>query len=358
MKQERLNRIYEEMKVQKIDRLLISDPTAIFYLTGKKIYPGERMLILSIDSNGTAKIFVNAILAFEEDVGAEVILYNDTQDPVALLAGHIKSGETLGIDKNWPAHFLLKLQARHAGCHFVNGSIVVDRVRMVKDADEIALMQEASRVNDLAMERLIKLLPNQWSEEKMGKMLAAIYEELGAKQFSFEPIVCYGAHTADPHHVNGDRRLAAGDAVMFDIGCIKDSYCSDMTRTFFYKQASKDMENIYHIVLEANQKAIEKVKPGVSCREIDLAARELISAAGYGEYFIHRTGHFIGLEDHEYGDISSENSDLLKPGMIFSVEPGIYLPGRFGVRIEDLVVVTTDGCKVLNTYSKDLQVII
>jgi Xaa-Pro dipeptidase len=147
------------------------------------------------------------------------------------------------------------------------------------------------------------------------------------------------------------------DSVILDIGCIKNSYCSDMTRTIFYKQASKEMECIYHIVLEANQKAIEKIQPGVSCREIDLTARKIISAAGYGEYFIHRTGHFIGLEDHEYGDISSENSVLLEPGMIFSIEPGIYLPGKFGVRIEDLVVVTKNGCEILNTYTKDLTVI-
>ncbi|HMM20736.1 MAG TPA: Xaa-Pro peptidase family protein [Selenomonadales bacterium] len=357
MNQQRLARVLKEMAAQKIPQLLVSDPTAIFYLTGKWIHPGERMLVLSIDSNGTAKIFLGSLFAFSEDIGAEVFTFSDTEDPVALLASHLGSETTIGVDKNWPARFLLKLQAQKSGAAIVNGSPVVDRVRMCKDEEEIARMAEASRLNDLAVDQMIKLIPANLTEKQMAKKLAEIYDGLGAEGFSFEPIICYGANSADPHHLNDDGRVKPGDAVILDIGCVKDNYCSDMTRTVFYKSVSDEMKTIYNTVLEANLKAIRKVKPGVSFAEVDAAARDHITAAGYGQYFVHRTGHSIGLECHDFGDVSSANHDLLQPGMIFSIEPGIYLPGKGGVRIEDLVVVTADGCRVLNQYPKDLRII-
>lgn len=357
MKQNRLDRVLAEMKARRVSQLLVSDPTAVFYLTGRWIQPGERMLVLSIDHTGAVKFFNNQLFAFSEDIGAEIFLFSDTDDPVALLARHIAPNQTLGIDKNWPAHFLLELLAHNKGCTIVNGSPIIDRVRMIKDTEEISLMQESSRVNELAMARLVELVPQKLSEKKMGKMLAGIYDELGADGFSFDPIICYGATSSDPHHLNGDRTVAAGEAVMLDIGCVKASYCSDMTRTFSYQKATDEMRQVYSVVLEANEKAIERVRPGVRFCDIDAAARDIITAAGYGKYFVHRTGHSIGLEDHEFGDVSAQNEDLLEPGMAFSIEPGIYLPGKFGVRIEDLVIVTPDGCQILNKFDKQLTIV-
>ena len=252
---------------------------------------------------------------------------------------------------------MLKLQAQKAGAAIVNGSPVVDRVRTCKDEEEVALMAEASRLNDLAVDQMIKLIPAHMSEKQMAKKLSEVYDGVGADGISFEPIICYGANSADPHHLNDNSTVKPGDAVILDIGCVKDNYCSDMTRTVFYKSVSDEMKTIYNTVLEANLKAISKVKPGVSFAEVDAAARDHITAAGYGEYFIHRTGHSIGLEVHDFGDVSSANHDLLQPGMIFSIEPGIYIPGKGGVRIEDLVVVTAEGCRVLNQYPKDLRII-
>src|SRR5699024_6771389 len=217
--------------------------------------------------------------------------------------------------------------------------------------------RNASHINDMAMEKLQNLLKEGLTEKQMAQRLATIYEELGADGFSFNPIIAYGKNGADPHAHCGAQNVKEGDCIILDIGCIKDNYCSDMTRTVFYKSAPQKAKEIFNIVLEANKRAIAMVKPGVRFCDIDNVAREYITEKGYGKYFTHRTGHSIGIETHDMGDVSAINTDILKPGMIFSVEPGIYLPGEFGVRIEDLVLVTEDGCEILNKYNKELNII-
>jgi Xaa-Pro dipeptidase len=204
---------------------------------------------------------------------------------------------------------------------------------------------------------MVNLIINKYTEKHMGQLLMGIYEELGADGPSFDPIIAYGANCADPHHHPDHSQLKEGDSIIIDIGCVKSSYCSDMTRTVFYKSVSDQAREVYHIVKEANERAIAMVQPGVRFCDIDQAARSYIEEKGYGQFFTHRTGHSIGIEVHDFGDVSSVNTDCVAPGMIFSIEPGIYLPGEFGVRIEDLVLVTEDGCKVLNNYTKDLIVI-
>jgi Xaa-Pro dipeptidase len=228
---------------------------------------------------------------------------------------------------------------------------------MRKDPSEINLMRESSKINSEAVQRVLELIPKGYTEKKMGRMLIEIYEDLGADGFSFEPIIAYGANAADPHHVPGNSTVKEGDSIIIDIGCVKDSYCSDITRTVFYKKVSEEAKRIYNIVLEANMRAIEAVRPGVRFCDIDAAARNCIESAGYGRYFTHRTGHSIGIEVHEPGDVSAANMERVEPGMIFSIEPGIYIPGKLGVRIEDLVVVTDEGCEVLTVCDKNLTVI-
>lgn len=356
MNEERLKKILKEMERQNVPQLLISDPASIFYLTGKWIHPGERMLVLYIDVGGECKLFVNELFPVSEDLGLEKIFFNDVEDPVELLSKHVREGETLGVDKNWPARFLLRLMEFKKGCKFVVSDIV-DRVRMRKDPSEINLMRESSKINSEAVQRVLELIPKGYTEKKMGRMLIEIYEDLGADGFSFEPIIAYGANAADPHHVPGNSTVKEGDSIIIDIGCVKDSYCSDITRTVFYKKVSEEAKRIYNIVLEANMRAIEAVRPGVRFCDIDAAARNCIESAGYGRYFTHRTGHSIGIEVHEPGDVSAANMERVEPGMIFSIEPGIYIPGKLGVRIEDLVVVTDEGCEVLTVCDKNLTVI-
>lgn len=357
MNTERVKKVLKEMQERNVPQMLVSDPAAIFYLTGRWIHPGERMLALYLNLNGNNKLFINELFPVTEDLGVEKIWFNDTQDGVEIVSKYVEKDKPMGVDKNWPARFLLRLMELKGGSTFVNGSAILDRVRMYKDEEEKKLMREASRVNDIAVDRMKKLVPCGHTEKKMGQLLAGIYEELGAEGFSFDPIIAYGANAADPHHETDNSTVKEGDSVIIDIGCVKDSYCSDMTRTVFYKYASEKGKEIYNIVLEANKKAIEIVKPGVRFCDIDAAARNHIEAAGYGKFFTHRTGHSIGIECHDFGDVSSINTDKVEPGMIFSIEPGIYLPGEVGVRIEDLVLVTEDGCEVLNKYDKELTII-
>lgn len=228
---------------------------------------------------------------------------------------------------------------------------------MIKDEDEQKLMIEASIINDKAMDEVIKQVSLGLSEIEIAAKLDDIYSNLGADGNSFDAIIAYGANGANPHHENDDSRLLPGDSVIIDMGCKYQGYCSDMTRTVFYQKVSEEAKKVYELVKSANQAAEGMIKPGVRLCDIDKTARDIISKAGYGKEFNHRLGHFIGKDVHEYGDVSV-NFDLeVQEGMIFSIEPGVYLPGKFGVRIEDLVMVTKDGCKVLNSYPKDLIVI-
>ena len=240
---------------------------------------------------------------------------------------------------------------------FVDVSQIIDRVRMIKDDEEKELMRRASLLNDKACQRVINSISEGKSEKDVAKDLLAIHEELKVDGLSFDPIIAYGANGANPHGTVGNRYVKPGDAIIIDMGGIKDNYCSDMTRTVFWKQPSEKAREVFEIVLEAQKRGVAAVKPGVRFCDIDAACRDYITEKGYGEFFTHRTGHHIGLECHEYGDISSINETKCEPGMIFSIEPGIYLPGEFGVRIEDLVLVTEDGCEVLNKLNKELVII-
>ncbi|HMM19364.1 MAG TPA: Xaa-Pro peptidase family protein [Selenomonadales bacterium] len=357
MNDARINKVLQSMAEKNIPQMIISDPSSVFYATGKWIQPGERMLALYLSLDGNHKLFLNKLFHVPEDLGVEKVWFDDTDDSVKLFAQHINKKATIGIDKNWPSHFLLRLMAEKGDSDFFNGSLLVDRIRACKDDQERDLMREASRLNDLAIDKLIKLVPKRYTEKKLAQLLPGIYEELGADGLSFDPIISYGANAADPHHAPEDTPLKEGDCIILDIGCKKGSYCSDMTRTVFYKYASEHAKKVYDIVLEANKRAIAKVKPGARFCDIDAAARSYIDAAGYGKGFLHRTGHSIGLDVHDFGDVSSSNKDQVQPGMIFSIEPCVVVPGELGIRVEDLVLVTEEGCEVLNKYNKEMMIV-
>ena len=354
---DKVKNILTAMQDTNVPQLLISDPAVIFYLTGVSIHPGERMLVLVLRADGQNRFFINDLFRQTRDLGAPITYYNDTQDGVALVARALIPGETVAVDKNWPARFLLRLQELHAG-KCVNSSPIVDGVRAVKTADEQAKMREASRLNDGVMDRIIHALPENHTEKELADLLLQYYLEAGCSGYSFEPITAFAGNAADPHHVTDNSRGKRGDCVVLDIGGRKDDYCSDMTRTVFLGAVSDRQRKIYEIVKEANLRGIAAAKPGNRMCDVDKAARDYITEKGFGKYFTHRTGHSIGLEVHEAGDVSAVNEAVIRPGQCFSVEPGIYLPEEgIGVRIEDLVLITEDGCEVLNHYPKDLIVV-
>ena len=352
---ERINKAAQKMRDNSVDYLVISDLTSIYYLTGIKVHTGERMFTLVLSKEGGAKFYIHQMFALDTQI--ETVYFTDVQNPVNLLCESLEEGSVVGIDKNWPSRFLLAIMEQRSDIKCINGSYVIDRLRMIKSPEEIALMKESSRLNDLAMGRMKMLLSENLSEEQMAKKLSEIYDELKTEGASFTPIIGYGKNCADPHHENDSTTPSNGDSVIIDIGCINDSYCSDMTRTFFIGEVSESDRKVYEICREANERAIALIRPGVRFSDLDREARSYIAENGYGDNFTHRLGHSIGLDVHDFGDVSQANDDAIESGMIFSIEPGIYLEGRMGVRIEDLVLVTEDGCEVLNSFSKDLQII-
>lgn len=358
MKTERLNRVLAKLDAVGIHQMIVTDPVSIFYLTGFHIEPGERLFALYINSKGENKMYVNLLFHVPQDYGVELVRFTDTDDYVSMLGDAVNPEEALGVDKVMPAKFLLPLIKRFQGTNVELTSVCVDEVRACKDMEERELMRRASQINDLAMAEFKKLLKEGVTEKEVAGKMKDIYLSLGADDMSFSPIVSFGKSSGIGHHEPDDTKLKEGDVIILDVGCRKDGYCSDMTRAFFFgKIAKPEHQEIYEIIRKAVAAAEAVCAPGVPLWQIDKAARDVIEAAGYGKNFQRRTGHFIGLEVHDFGDVSSKNQNLTQPGNIFSIEPGITIPGEFGLYIEDLVLVTEDGCEILNHYPHDLQIL-
>ena len=357
MNKERIDGVVANMKEAGLDYLLISEPSSIDYLIDYVNNPGERMYVLMLGAKGDHKLFFNKLFFVDKDLGIDIVWHSDVDDATQTIVDNLKDVKKIGIDKHWSANFLLDLMEKLPDVKFINGSKCVDYKRMVKDDHEQQLMIEASRINDQAIHEVIHQVSLGLSELEVAAKLGDIYSKFGGEGNSFDAIIAYGANGANPHHENDASRLKPGDSIIIDMGCKYQGYCSDMTRTVFYKEVSQEAKEVYELVKAANEAAEAMIKPGVRLCDIDKTARDLVTKAGYGKEFNHRLGHFIGKDVHEYGDVSV-NFDLeVQEGMVFSIEPGVYLPGKFGVRIEDLVLVTKDGCKVLNSYTKDLIVI-
>lgn len=356
MFEHRLARVIENMQRASLSQLLVSAPASVYYLTGKWIHPGERMLALLIRADGSIRLFANKLFALSGTVSVPLTEYDDTDDCVKILAEYLLPG-TVGIDKVWPSLFTIRLMEARSDIRPVLGSHCVDDARLCKDAAEIQLMRESSRKNDETTLQVIQSLRCGMKESDVAALYKQISTGLGSSKPSFAPLICFGANCAEPHHDTDDTILKTGDSVILDVGLTWQSYCSDMTRTVFMGQPGDEQKRVYDLVCAANAAGRAAVRPGIPLKDVDRAARKVIEDGGYGPHFIHRTGHGIGLEVHEFPDVSATSEVIAKPGMIFSVEPGIYLPGKFGVRVEDLVVVTENGCETLNAAPRDMVIL-
>ncbi len=230
--------------------------------------------------------------------------------------------------------------------------------RMVKSEDEKAKLRASSALAEAALESVLPLLKEGITEAEFVAHLEFEFKKRGALGSSFSPIALFGSRSSLPHGVPGKKRLESGDIVLLDLGCILESYCSDLTRTFVFGTIPGNwFEEIYKVTLTAQLAALGAIRPGVSCRDADAVARDIITEAGYGKYFGHGLGHGVGLEIHEAPRLNQHSDTILQPGMAVTVEPGIYIPGQGGVRIEDLVLVTETGCEILTKLPKDLKVL-
>lgn len=355
MDQSKLQRVRRRMADQGLEQLLVTSTASVYYLTGYWVEPHERMLALYLDLDGRAILFGNEIFGLTSTADLPVVTHSDREDPVLQLSQAVKPGQ-LGVDKFWYSKFLIGLMARRGDITPIHGSAPVDLTRQIKDRAEREAMAHSSAVNDQVVHAAISALREGVRENELATLVNREYIARGADCEGTQ-LVCFGPNGADPHHSGDSTPLKPGDSVIFDIFTPISRYWCDMTRTVFFQTVSDKQRQVYDLVLQANLAAEAIIKPGVLLSDLDKAARDLITAGGYGPQFTHRLGHGCGLECHEPPDVCGASHIPLEPGMVFSIEPGIYLPGEFGVRIEDLVLVTETGCQVLNHYPKDLQVV-
>jgi Xaa-Pro aminopeptidase len=281
--------------------------------------------------------------------------WTDGTDPYELLAPLLPAGRYAVSDRTWALH-LLALQRTVPGTTYAPFSEALPMLRAVKDAAELDRLAAAGAAADAAFEGILATPFAGRREDEVAADLALLLREHGHQQVDFT-IVGSGPNGADPHHEAADRVIRAGDTVVLDFGGLLDGYGSDTTRTVHVGEPTAEVRAVHEVVRAAQQAAFEAVAPGVPCQRLDAVAREVITGAGYGAYFVHRTGHGIGLSTHEPPYLASGERQPLVPGMCFSIEPGIYLPGRFGVRIEDIVTVTATAGRRLNNSSHDLAIV-
>jgi Xaa-Pro dipeptidase len=350
----RISKLIKSMAKNNITQGLISSPSSIFYLTNTWVHPGERLIALLVSDFKEPLIIANKLFALPDKIdGIKVVTYDDIENPLLLIYDYIDENKVFAIDDFFPSKFLINLLNIKSDIKFTHISKSLSDVQMIKDDIEIKKLTQASIINDKVMSNIFDELNSGKSELELTSKLLDFYKNFNTT-FSFEPILCFGSATSEPHHITDESKPSKNCAVIADIGGFTDNYCSDMTRSFFIGEPDDEYKKIYDLVLEANLNAISIIKPGVKLSDIDKAARQVITNGGYGEFFTHRTGHGIGISVHELPDVSSNSHTEVRAGMVFSIEPGIYLPGKYGVRIEDLVLVTDDGCKVLNNFPKDL----
>ncbi len=355
---DRLDRVRKAMADQGVDVLLVSVGHDLPYLSGYQAMPLERLTMLVVPRDGDATMVIPRLEAprVVEQPGVFTLHpWDETEDPTAIVAGLAAGASTAAIGDQMWARFLVQLLPQLPGTEFRRAVDIVGPLRMVKDAAEIAALRAAGAAADRVADQLhggqIPLVGR--TEAQVSADISARLVGEGHDKVNFA-IVAAGANAASPHHHAGDRVITAGEIVLCDFGGTMDGYCSDTTRCVFTGDVPAEIADAYAVLHEAQAASVASAVVGTSCEDVDRAARDIIAAAGYGEQFVHRTGHGIGMEEHEDPYIVAGNRLALAPGHAFSVEPGIYVAGRWGMRLEDIVVATAAGPEALNTSDHGL----
>ncbi|WGU93657.1 Xaa-Pro peptidase family protein [Paenibacillus dendritiformis] len=350
------------MEQEGHDALLITDPKHVYYLTGFACDPHERFLGLVIQRDAEPTLIVPALDADKAASASSVkniVTHTDTDNPYDVLKPCLPAGlNQLAFEKNHisVARFEALAAALDAK-RYADAGPILQELRVIKSPEEVERLLEAIRViEDVLMEGVSRVRPGITELDVVAE-LEYLMKKKGAERPSFDTMVLAGERAALPHGVPGNRVIREGELLLFDLGVYVNGYASDITRTFAVGEVNEESRRIYDTVLAANEAAIAAVKPGVTFGSLDRTARQVIEDRGYGDYFTHRLGHGLGLDVHEYPSVHGRNEDVLKPGMVFTIEPGVYVPNVAGVRIEDDVIVTEDGVRVLTSYPKELTVI-
>ena len=348
-----LQRAEQVMGAAGVDALLLGPGADLRYLTGYLALPLERLTLLVARADGEHHLVVPTLErpraeAAELPDGLRLHDVGETDDPYAVVARCLDGASArLGAGDQLWSMFLLGLQRVLPDASWSRASAVMRELRMRKTPDEVDALRRAGQAIDRVHAQLPGLLKAGRTEAEVGRDIADAILAEGHSEVDFV-IVGSGPNGASPHHETSDRMLAEGDAIVIDIGGTLDAYHSDCTRNYVLGDPPEGYAPAHAALEVAQDAACDAVRPGVTAASVDAAARQVLTEAGYGEFFVHRTGHGIGLDGHEEPYIVAGNELVLKPGMAFSIEPGVYVPGRYGMRIEDIVVVTEDGCERLN----------
>jgi len=346
------------MSESDIDVVMLSAGSDLPYFTGYEAMASERLTMLVVSQKGDPMLLVPQLEAPRVGPGPfEMVAWSDTDDPIGMLSRAVGHPRRVAVgDHTWSA-FLIALQKEMSNVEWVIASSLTKNLRARKDPEEIATLRAAAEGVDRVLARAATEVRFAGrSERQVARDFALLTVEEGHEVASFT-IIGSGPNSASPHHEPGLRTMREGDLVVCDFGGRVGGYFSDVTRTFSIGEPGEEEVLVHALVEEANRVSRSVIGPGVPCQEVDRWARSVIASAGYGRNFIHRTGHGIGLEVHEHPYMVEGNDLLLQPGMTFSVEPGIYLPGRFGVRIEDIVVCTERGVDELNRADRGLAIV-
>jgi Xaa-Pro dipeptidase len=351
---QRIAKVQEVLRLKGLGGAVFAPSDQMRYLTGWAEYGHERLIALFVPSQGEPEFVVPSMNASQaKDNAAGISGVRGWEDETGwhgtvgdLLCKWNLNGQGLAVDDELFSVHLMGIQSLAPGSPCVPASDLMATLREIKTAEELDLMDKSGALTDAAYEESITELRQGMTELELQDRITQAYKARGTRP-AFA-LICFGANSALPHHHVGITRLKTGDVVIIDIGCILDGYASDITRTVAFGEPDMEARNVYDIVYRAHRAAFDASKPGVTCDSVDKAARDVIDLAGYGDYFIHRTGHGIGLSTHEPPYIVKGNKQHVGVGMCFSDEPGIYLPGRFGVRIENIVTVTESGVRYMN----------
>jgi Xaa-Pro dipeptidase len=362
---QRLEKLRTWMKEHDIAVSFITSSENVFYLSGFYSDPHERLLALAVFQEEEPFLVCPGMEVHDVKSSGweqEIIGYSDIENPWELIHTSINKRidnvRKAAIEKeHMNVERFERLTSLFPKADFVSAEEKLRKLRMIKDAKELKILEEACALADYAIEVGCNEIVEGKTELDVLNAVEYALKQKGVTEMSFSTMVLTGANAASPHGNPGKTKIQKGDLVLFDLGVVVDRYCSDITRTVAYGDINDKQKEIYDTVLKAELAAIEASKPGVTAAEVDLTARRIIANAGYGEYFPHRLGHGLGISVHEYPSMTETNQLVIEEGMVYTIEPGIYVPGIAGVRIEDDVYITADGVKVLTNFPKELQII-
>lgn len=350
----RVQAFLDKMQEKELDGIIINNLKNVYYLTG--FWGSNGTVFISRDRQILVTDARYIIAAKQEVTGFEIFAERDELTTIAKIAKDMGLSR-IGFEDEISVSYYHRMQAAFEGLELIPQTQFVEVLRMIKDETEIATIRKACSISDQAFHDALEFIKPGKTEIEIANFLDFRMRELGAAGLSFDTILASGINSSKPHAHPMHKPVELGEAITMDFGCLYDHYVSDMTRTIYLGHVSDEQEDIYNTVLKANQALIDQAKAGLGFRDFDKIPRDIIVEAGYGEYFTHGIGHGIGLDIHEEPYFNQTSTEVIKSGMVLTDEPGIYIEGKYGVRIEDDILITETGCELLTLAPKELIVI-